>query len=462
MRIPLAVLLTAAVSTALASPSASAQKEEVGEAPPLVVGASAAAPPRAALPAQRSGQAAAAALADSSAVAVRSSGQQPRLAEVRAVAETAANWDDEAGGDANADDPAIWVNPHRAAKSVVLGTLKNGGLTVFDLSGRELQHVATAPEGRFNNVDLVTGVSVGGKRRDLAVVSDRGLDRLRVYAVDQRGSDAKDKVLTDVTSPTAPLVFSKDDAEVEEQRTAYGVAALNLGGQAFVAVSRRSETRIGFFRLVADSTGKIGYQAVKQLDLPSTFRLSNGSTWSPCEDPGDRPQVEGMVFDQTTGTLYAAQEDVGIWRVPLAGRPALLEKTREFGRPGAYDEQTEECAPTGPVSKDGGQHLSADAEGLTIAYRGAAKTLYASSQGDSTFAGYRITAKGLDYRNGFKVVDGAAADGVQHSDGAAVTTKPLGPLFPHGLLAVHDGENTPGDGDREGTNFKLVRLEQLP
>jgi 3-phytase len=53
-------------------------------------------------------------------------------------------------------------------------------------------------------------------------------------------------------------------------------------------------------------------------------------------------------------------------------------------------------------------------------------------------------------------------DGVQHSDGAAVTTKPLGPLFPHGLLAVHDGENTPGDGDREGTNFKLVRLEQLP
>lgn len=417
MRIPLAVLLAATAVTALASPPASAQKEEVSRA---------------------------------------------ALTEVRAVAETAPNWDDEAGGDANADDPAIWVNPGRPAKSVVLGTLKNGGLTVFDLGGKELQHLATAPDGRFNNVDLVTGVSIGGKRRDLAVVSDRGLDKLRVYAVDQRGSDAKDKVLTDVTSPTAPLVFSKDDAEVEEQRTAYGVAALNLGGQAFVAVSRRSETRIGLFRLVADRDGKISYRAVKQLVLPSTFRLSNGSTWSPCEDPGDRPQVEGMVFDQTTATLYAAQEDIGIWRVPFVGRPTLLEKTREFGQPGAYDEETEECAPTGPISKDGGKHLSADAEGLTIAYRGAAKTLYASSQGDSTFANYRITAKGIDYRNGFQVVDGPAADGVQHSDGAAVTTKPLGPLFPHGLLAVHDGENTPGDGDREGTNFKLVRLEQLP
>ncbi len=396
------------------------------------------------------------------------------LREVRAVGESAPNWDDGVGGDANADDPAIWVDSVRPGRSVVVGALKNGGLTVFDLSGKELQHVGTppAPEpgaeaGRFNNVDLVTGVFVGGKRRDLAVVTDRGLDKLRLYSVDQRGSDAGRHVLTDVTSPTVPLVFNKDTAEVQDQRTAYGVAALNVGGQAYVAVSRRSETRIGLFRLVAARGGKISYQAVKQFDLPSTFRLSNGSTWSPCEEPGDRPQVEGMVFDQTTATLYAAQEDIGIWRIPVAGRPQLLEKTREFGQPAAYHEETEECAPTGPPSPDAGKHLSADAEGLTIAYRGATRTLYASSQGDSTFATYRITARGLDYRSAFRivdsrVVDGQAVDGVQHSDGAAVTTKPLGPLFPHGLLAVHDGENTPGDGDREGTNFKLVRLDDLP
>jgi 3-phytase len=415
MRIHLAVAL-AATALVLASPSASAQKEEVGGASLQVV---------------------------------------PGSAAVRAVAETAPNWDDEAGGDANADDPAIWINPRRAGRSLVLGTLKEGGLTVFDLTGKEVQRVATPEGGRFNNVDVVTGVVLGGKRRDLAVVTDRGLDKLRVYSVGERGVE-------DVTSATAPLVFSKNSAEVEEQRTAYGVATINLGGQAFVAVSRRSEARIGLFRLVAERGGKISYRAVKQFDLPTTFRLNNGSTWSPCEDPGDRPQFEGMVFDQTNGTLYAAQEDIGVWRLPLAGKPVLLEKTREFGQPAAYDEATEECAPTGPVSPDGGKHLSADAEGLTIAYRGAAKTLYASSQGDSTFATYRITPKGLQYRDGFKVIDGQAADGVQHSDGAAVTTKPLGPLFPHGLLAVHDGENTPGDADREETNFKLVRLEQLP
>ena len=36
------------------------------------------------------------------------------LPAVTAVTETAANFDDDAGGEANADDPAIWVNPSRA------------------------------------------------------------------------------------------------------------------------------------------------------------------------------------------------------------------------------------------------------------------------------------------------------------------------------------------------------------
>ncbi|ADB35857.1 3-phytase [Kribbella flavida DSM 17836] len=390
------------------------------------------------------------------------------LVSVRAAVETAPNWDDEAGGDADADDPAIWVDAVRPERSVVLGTLKNGGLTVVDLAGRQLQHVGTPPApapgrepGRFNNVDLVQNVRLGGRVRDLAVVTDRGRDQLRVYAVDRRGAGAGNKVLADVTSPNAPLVFSKDTAEVQDQRTAYGVAVIADPAGPLVAVSRRSETRIGLFRLVTDGPN-ISYRPVTHWDFPASFELRDGSTWSPCADPGDRPQFEGMVFDRTTRTLYAAQEDVGIWRIPPHGRPQLVEKVREFGQPAEYDESTEECVPTGPPALDAGQHLSADAEGLTIAYRHGTRTLYASSQGDSTFAVYRLDARGLSHRAGFQVADGPATDGVQHSDGAAVSTRSLGARFPHGLLAVHDGENTPGDGDREGTNFKLVRLEQVP
>jgi 3-phytase len=376
----------------------------------------------------------------------------PPLEPVRAVAETASNFDDEAGGDADADDPAIWVHPTRPADSVVVGALKNGGLTVFDLRGRELQHVATPPGGRFNNVDI-TG--------NLAVVSDRGLDRIRIYAINPKGARAA-AVLTDVTTAAPPLVFSADEAEVSEQRTAYGLAvwADPAGGLPWVVVSRRHETRVGLFRLTPTKDG-IGYRPVASVDLPDTF-----DGWTPCAEPGEGPQVEGMVVDRTDNVLYAAQEDVGVWRIPLSrngfGRPILADRVRGFGQPATYDEVTEECVPTGPPSPEAGRYLTADAEGLTIAYGRHSRTLYASSQGDSTFARYRIDGR-FRYVSGFEVVDSAATDSVQHSDGAAVTTTPLGSAYPHGLLVVHDGENTPvtpgEDGEpRTDTNFKLIRL----
>src|SRR5690348_13100849 len=81
---------------------------------------------------------------------------------VTPLVETPALYDDEAGGDANADDPAIWVNERDRGASRVIATAKNGGLRVYDLAGRERQAIATPPApgeddeaGRFNNVDLV-------------------------------------------------------------------------------------------------------------------------------------------------------------------------------------------------------------------------------------------------------------------------------------------------------------------
>lgn len=368
------------------------------------------------------------------------------LERVTARYETASNFDDAAGGDADADDPAIWTHPTRPGDSIVVGALKNGGLTVFDLRGRELQHVAAPVGGRFNNVDIAG---------NLAVVSDRGLDRIRVYAIDPRGARAR-VVLTDVTTKTPPLVFSVDDGEVAEQRTVYGLATWTTHGRTYVVGSRRHETRLGLFELVRRADG-IGYRAVDFTDLPGSF-----GGWTPCADPGERPQVEGMVVDRVDDVLYAAQEDVGIWRIPLTprgfGLAQLVEKVRSFGQPAVYDEASEECVPTGPASPEAGEYLTADAEGLTIAYGTHDRTLYASSQGDSTFARYRIDGR-FRYVGGFAVVDSAGIDGVQHSDGAAVTTTPLGRDYPHGLLVVHDGENTPADPDRGAdTNFKLLRI----
>src|SRR5262245_14985825 len=47
----------------------------------------------------------------------------------------------------DSDDPAIWVHPTNPEHSLVIATLKNGGLAVFDLGGQLRQLFAPAEYG---------------------------------------------------------------------------------------------------------------------------------------------------------------------------------------------------------------------------------------------------------------------------------------------------------------------------
>ncbi|MEU6994520.1 phytase [Streptomyces sp. NPDC046465] len=385
--------------------------------------------------------------------------------------ETPVLHDDDAGGNADADDPAIWRNAADPARSLVIATAKEGGLRAYDLDAHPVQSVAAPPAtdpdnapGRFNNVDLVHGLKLSSGRTDLAVTSDRGNDRLRFYRIDR---DRSGGPLTDVTDPAAPPVFSADQAEINEQRTAYGLATWQdkATGRSYALVSRRERTSVALLELIPGSGGKVTYRKVRTLDLPSSFRLPNGTSWSPCAEPGELPQVEGMVIDPSNGTLYAGQEDVGIWRLraDLTGKPQLVDRVREYGTPGVYDEETEECAP-GADPGYGGKRIASDVEGLTlVAESDGDGYLLASSQGDNTFAAYdRELSDHNEYEGGFRVTPaGGALDGSEECDGAAALNEPLGPKYPHGLLVVQDGHDAPGDGDRPATNFKFVNLGKV-
>ena len=377
---------------------------------------------------------------------------------VRAVAETPSLYDDADGGDADADDPAIWVHPTDRAGSLVVATAKNGGLRVYDLAARERQAIPTPPapgpddeSGRFNNVDLVSGFRLGHRRVDLAVVTDRGRDRLRFYRI-----DPATRLLTDVTAPDVPFAFSADQTEVNEQRTAYGLGTYtDPAGRVYAVVSRRSTPEVGLFRLV-ERAGRVSYRLVDRLTLPSAFTLPDGSGWSPCTDPGDGPQVEGTVVDPATGVVHLAQEKVGLWRTRLAGgrfvgTPTSVERVREFGIPARYDADEEDCVTDYAADPGFGGRIAQDVEGLTIYRTGRTSgTLVVSSQGDDTFYTYD---RRTDRPTGrFAVVDGTV-DGSQECDGAAVVSTPL-PGFPGGLLVVHDGQNSPST--RTDTNFKFV------
>jgi len=111
--------------------------------------------------------------------------------------------------------------------------------------------------------------------------------------------------------------------------------------------------------------------------------------------------------------------------------------------------------------------LTAAVEGLDV-YRGPAGEHYliVSSQGDNSFAVYDLARdNGNDGNNGyagsFTLAAGgqgeqggrSGVDGVEETDGLAVTAAALNDGFPRGLLVVQDGIN---ESPAANQNFKLV------
>ena len=340
---------------------------------------------------------------------------------------------------ADADDPAIYVNAANSADSLVLTAVKNAGIRVYDLSGNLLQTVN--PGGiRYNNVDLQYGFQLGGESVDIAVASDRQNDTLVFFKINPNGN-ANGEYLEDITDSNIGTLFqaapfsppySADDI------SAYGVAMYRspVTNDYYVFANRADTGDVAQYKLIDQGNGKIGVERVREFTVPTTA--------------GVDPQTEGMVADQETGFLYIGQENVGIWKF-------LAEPNG--GTTGTLIDQVKDL---------GGSNLTADVEGLTI-YYGANGTGYllASSQGDNTFAIYNRQGNN-EYLGRFAVGRNGAIDSVQESDGADVINVPLGANFPYGLFVTQDGNNDPAklvedDGEQENvnSNFKFVPWENI-
>ncbi|WP_437731524.1 phytase [Sorangium sp. So ce1335] len=452
---------------------------------------------------------------------------------------------DDAPRTPDADDPAIWVNPSASGEGLVIGVLKNAGLHVHDLEGNVVQTIlppyrpavtaadppvpgaqpesgtGACPESesgetysRFNNVDVQYGFELikanGSKEKvDIAVVTDRGCDRLRIYAIKPQSSSGP---LIDITAPSAPRVFPTrfvqpsslqptgaspgvHDNDLDDQNTAYGLALHRLEGddgyRAFV--TQQSRSVVAELELYAAGGGHVSYTRVRELRFNPVFTVpgtSGGSPsiqWTPCREVPERdPQLEGLVVDQQEGVLFAAQEVVGIWRVPLSDAlpatvnvPAsrLIEKVRSFGEPwwavpddGEY--ACEDSAPGAPVAgtiaapgnlSAGGLHLERDVEGLAI-YHGEDEEGYllVSSQGDDTFHVYDREDP-TDHIAAFQI------EGTGETDGHDVVNVRAGSDFPYGLFVVQNGQASgpssedPVNGfEYDGsTQFKLLGWEDI-
>ena len=83
------------------------------------------------------------------------------------------------------DDPAIWINPVDPSQSLIVGTDKdeNGGLYVYDLKGKIIKEKTVRGLKRPNNVDIATGLKLGNKLVDIAVVTERMTHKIRIFSL---------------------------------------------------------------------------------------------------------------------------------------------------------------------------------------------------------------------------------------------------------------------------------------
>lgn len=323
----------------------------------------------------------------------------PPMATVQATAETDPV---DRGGDA-ADDPAIWVNPVDPAASLIIGTDKQAGLGVYDLTGKRVHFAA---DGKMNNVDLRDGFRLGGKLVTLVAASDRTRNAIALYVLDPA---------------TRSLVPVSDGVQATGLGDPYGLCLYRSrnGGRTYVFIND-TDGRMRQWRLVEAPGGKVRAELVREFAFPS--------------------QTEGCVADDDTGVLYVAEEDVALYR--MSAEPN-----------GGVARTVVTSVATNPALKD-------DLEGVSI-YRqpNGRGYLVLSSQGNNSYALFRRDGDNA-YVGSFAIIaDGAAGiDGASETDGLDVTSAPLGPAFPMGALVVQDGRNV---SPPQTQNFKIVPWDRI-
>lgn len=308
--------------------------------------------------------------------------------EVAARAETAPV---DGEGDA-ADDAAIWV-AQDPGRSLVLGTDKEAGLLVHGLDGR--RRAALPLPGRINNIDLRAGFRLAG--RDYVLVAATALDEKSVALF----------LLDPETGGILRPFGGNINLDVD---FAYGLCLYRSPDGTHYVFATGGDARVRQFKITADAGGGVTAERVR------AFRLGS--------------EAEGCVADDRTRRLYIAEEDVGIRRFgaePGSGKRGRL------------------------IAKVGGGALTADVEGLAIYPERSEKGwLVASSQGDSTFAVFRLPDEELAGRFRIGAGRNGTVDEVTHTDGIEITPLAL-PGYPEGLLVVQDDED---DSGRQ--NYKLV------
>jgi 3-phytase len=280
-----------------------------------------------------------------------------------------------AQGGANAS--ALLYNAAAPAQSVIAATGELGGLEFYGLDG---QRRSALPGGETYGVDV---------RGELIAVLDRKEGRLRLSRYDFASGAAASLDARPLT-----LGYAGEGLCLHKSARDGALYAFTLGG----------EGQLDQWLLFQTADGKLDGRIVRRLHLAS--------------------EAKYCVTDDATGTLYVAQQAVGIWRYDA-------------------DPEAEAVATVVDINRLG--HIKGEVAGLAILNGGGQGDYLVAANAD--VGDYNVYDRNGDDRflGAFRIQAGGA-DVVQGPSGLFGLRAPVGPGLPAGALLVTDdrkaGANT--------------------
>lgn len=275
------------------------------------------------------------------------------------------------------DDPAIWIHPKDASKSIIIGTDKDtdGGLYAFDLNGKIIRKVSGLK--RPNNVDIEYGFMLNGKSTDIAAVTERETNKVKLYSLPE---------LKEIGE------FSVFDGETERGPMGISMYKNPSTKEIFAVVGRKSGPKDGYLwqYKLSEKNGLVTGEVIRKFGKYSGLK-----------------EIESIAVDDEMGYIYYSDEQFGVHQYyadPAKGNEELLV----FGN----------------------GDFTSDVEGISI-YETSKKTGYilVSNQQNDTFNVYlrENPAKGRIAEIPVSTLE---------SDGSEVTHINLGPQFPKGVFVA--------------------------
>lgn len=180
------------------------------------------------------------------------------------------------------DDPAIWINSQDPSKSIIIGTDKDtdGGLYAFDLNGKIIHKVLGLK--RPNNVDLEYGFILNGKKTDIAAVTERETNKVKLYSLPELKEVGEISVFEGETERGPMGVSMYKNPQTEE---------------IFVIVGRKSGPADGYLwqYKLTEKNGSITGEVVRKFGKYSSLK-----------------EIESIAVDDEMGYIYYSDEQFGV------------------------------------------------------------------------------------------------------------------------------------------------------